>query len=123
MPQKSQRQQASEAQLVAWYKWEFLRRNADYGRDHEEFSDEFGGWFRKHGYWYDQTRRYDKKAFSFFARVIAPKARAICERWQIRDPFSPKWDFDKESGANTIPPDPLMVTPPRSFTPMPSSSM
>lgn len=99
MPKKLSSQQTAESQLVAWYKWEFLRRNAEYGQDYEGFTKEFGSWFRKHGYWYDPTRRYDKKAFNFFAKVVAPKAKAICERWQIRDPFSPEWDFDKETGS------------------------
>src|SRR5258708_1632487 len=95
MPGKSSRQEASESQLVAWYKWEFLRRNAEYGRNYKEFMLEFGSWFRKHGYWYDQTIIFNSEAFRFFAEAIAPKARKICERWQVRDPFSPKWDFEK----------------------------
>jgi hypothetical protein len=99
MPKKSERQRVHEDRLIAWYKWEFLRRNAVYAKDYEEFIREFGGWFRKHGYWYDQTRRYSKEAFRFFAEVIAPRAKTICERWQLTDPFSPKWNFDQESGS------------------------
>lgn len=95
MPKKSPRQEANESQLIAWYKWEFLRRNAEYGKDYKEFMREFGGWFRKHGYWYDQTKIFNREALQFFMEVIAPKAKTICERWQVIDPFSPKWDFEK----------------------------
>jgi len=95
MPQNTPHQELKERQLIAWYKWEFLRRNAEYGRDYKEFMRDFGGWFRKHGYWYDQTKVFDREALQFFMAVIAPKAKMICERWQIIDPFSPKWDFEK----------------------------
>jgi hypothetical protein len=57
---------------------------------------EFGDWFREHGYWYDQEiNPWGTKNLNFFARVIAPKARLICEKWQIRDPYSPDWDFTR----------------------------
>jgi len=99
MPPKSPRQQAKESQLIAWYKWEFLRRNSEYRKDYEAFIDEFGGWFEKHGYWYDQTvQPWGRRNLRFFATRIAPKAKTICERWQIRDPFSPDWKFTPSSG-------------------------
>jgi hypothetical protein len=95
MTRKSRLRQLNEDRLIPWYKWEFLRRNAEYGRDYQGFMREFGSWFRTHGYWYDQTRIFSREAFQFFAEVIAPKAKTICERWQIRDPFSPEWNFGR----------------------------
>ena len=94
MPKKSPHLEAKESQIVAWYKWEFLRRNVEYRKDYEEFIQEFGGWFEKRGYWYDETKEdWGPDNLQFFATVIAPKAKAICERWQTRDLFSPDWDF------------------------------
>jgi hypothetical protein len=96
MPKKSPQQRVDETLLIAWYKWEFLRRNVEYRKDYVEFLREFGGWFEKHGYWYDQTvEPWGKENLRFFASVIAPKARIICERWQIRDPLSPTRNFKK----------------------------
>ena len=94
MAKKSRRQQTKEAQQIAWYKWEFLRRNSEYRKDYEGFIQEFGGWFGKHGYWYDQEiAPWGGDNLRYFAAVIAPKARVICEKWGIRDPFSPDWQF------------------------------
>jgi len=96
VPKKSQRQQHDESQLIAWYKWEFLRRNTEYRKDYEEFIQEFGDWFRLHGYWYEHDNEpWGKKNLLFFARVIAPKAKTICERWQIRDPVAPTMTFER----------------------------
>jgi hypothetical protein len=97
MPKKSRHQQVTELQLIAWYKWEFLRRNPKYRKDYEEFITEFGSWFDEHGYWYDQTTEpWGHDNLRFFASVIAPKARAICEHWEITDPYPPDWQFTRE---------------------------
>jgi hypothetical protein len=94
MPKKPPRQEAKESQLVAWYKWEFLRRNVEYRKDYEEFVRECGEWFEEHGYWYDQaTEPWGQENLRYFETVIAPKAKLLCERWEIRDPFSPDWEF------------------------------
>jgi hypothetical protein len=86
-----------ERDLIAWYKWEFLRRNAEYCKDYANFMQEFSPWFLAHGAWYDRTTMYDAKALRFFEETIAPKAKQICERWQIADPCPPEWQF-KELG-------------------------
>src|SRR5205807_9738096 len=99
MPKKSNRLQTKESQLIAWYKWEFLRRNPEYRNDYEAFITEFGPWLNKHGYWYDQTITWNWQEFQFFARMIAPRAKTICERWQIRDLLPPNWTF-KSSGSS-----------------------
>src|SRR5579864_8158149 len=91
MPKKPQQQQLTESRLIAWYKWEFLRRNHEYLRNYKEFISEFGVWFRQHGYWYDQNIRWKPSEFRFFAKVIAPRIKIICERWQIREPVPPSW--------------------------------
>ncbi len=99
MSKKPLSQRAKEDQLVAWYKWEFLRRNVEYKKDYEDFIRQFGDWFEKHGYWYDRTiEPWGSANLRFFETVIAPKAKIICEKWEIQDPFSPDWQFTK-SGA------------------------
>jgi hypothetical protein len=104
MPKKSPEKENEHARLISWYKWEFLRRNAKYRRDHGEFMRKFGDWFRKHGFWYDQDiEPWGKKNFRFFARVIAPKAKLICQKWQVRDPYSPDWNFTR-SGVHEYKP-------------------
>ena len=96
MPKKTRRRQTEESKLIAWCKWEFLRRNAEYRKDYEEFIKEFEPWFAEHGYWFDETTKpWGTENLHFFATVIAPRAKAICERWQTRDLFSPDWSFDK----------------------------
>jgi hypothetical protein len=97
MPKKSHWKQVEEINLVNWYKWEFLRRNPEYRKDYEEFMGRFGNWFEEHGYWYDQTTTdpWGSDNFRFFASVIAPIAKAICERWEITDPYPPDWEFTK----------------------------
>jgi hypothetical protein len=79
---------------IAWYKWEFLRRNVEYQREHEQFQSEFGAWFESHGYWWDtETAPYNEHSRFFFCSQIAPIAKRICERWEITNPFPPSWDF------------------------------
>jgi hypothetical protein len=101
MPTKPQDPEQNKALRIAWYKWEFLRRNVEYRKDYEEFIREFGSWFEEHGYWYDETiRPWGRGNLRFFATVIAPKAKAICERWAVGDLFSPNWKFTR-SGVHT----------------------
>ena|SRR5579872_418898 len=77
MPEKSREQQCEDARRVAWYKWEFLRRNYEYGRDHQGLMREFGSWFRKYGTWYDDTvPAWGVGRWQFFARTIAPKNKS-----------------------------------------------
>jgi hypothetical protein len=97
MPKKAKHQENREARLVSWYKWEFLRRNPEYRKDHDSFIGEFGKWFAKHGYWYDQTcDPWGHENLRYFAKTIAPKAKAICEKWAVSDPYSPDWEFTRE---------------------------
>jgi hypothetical protein len=100
LPKQKARKQTLERRLIAWYKWEFLRRNVDYRKSYEAFIHEFGPWFDKHGYWFDETvEPWGPDKLRYFASAIAPKAEAICKRWQTRDLFSPDWNF-KRSGEH-----------------------
>lgn len=93
MPRKSQRRQADETQLLAWYKWEFLRRNTEYRNDYDNFVNQFGAWFQKHGHLYESTY-WSPDVWKQYGRVIAPRAQKLCEKWQVIDLLPPDWKFD-----------------------------
>lgn len=57
----------------AWSKWEFLRRNDQYINLFEEYS----------------KARREKDSLKA-ARI----EKAICEKWYIREPFDPAYDFE-----------------------------
>jgi Family of unknown function (DUF6499) len=90
---------------VAWFKWEFLRRNPTYRLDHRKFVIGYGRWFRKRGYWYDYTTRLEKWTKSdedHFYKYIAPKIYRLCRKWQIGNLFPPTWAFNRKTGVHTI---------------------
>jgi hypothetical protein len=90
---------------VAWYKWEFLRRNREYRADYEQFIDKFGSWFRRRGFWYDHDRReeeWTKVDEDHFYDCIAPAIAHLCEKWDIGNLYPPKWRFDKKRGIRMI---------------------
>ncbi|MFQ5927810.1 MAG: hypothetical protein ACE5MH_10305, partial [Terriglobia bacterium] len=95
MGRKSRHRKLKEIEQIRWYQWEFLRRNSRYRRDYDAFMQEFGGWFQAKGFWYDRDIAYRGENWEFFCKVIAPRAQDICRKWQVSDPFSPDWTFDK----------------------------
>jgi hypothetical protein len=113
MAKKSPDKEFAEAERVAWYKWEFLRRNGEYRKDYQAFVREFGAWFRQHGYWYDQSVVWSREEWKFFTTAIVPSIQAICERWQVSDPFLPAWEFNK-SGTYEYKPSYEVLLPTRS---------
>lgn len=64
MPRKPAAVEETEELLIAWYKWEFLRRNPEYRKDYESFKKEFR-LFLKHGEWYDRRTIYAGEALAF----------------------------------------------------------
>lgn len=93
MPKKSRILQARDTEMIAWYKWEFLRRNPEYRENYNEFVREFGRWFRKRGYFHDDTMKWSPDDWRFFGATIAPRAQRLCEKWQILEPYPPDWEF------------------------------
>jgi hypothetical protein len=90
---------------VAWFKWEFLRRNREYRADHKQFIDTFGSWFRQRGFWYDHDRReeqWTKADEDHFYDIIAPAIALLCEKWKIGNLYPPKWKFDRKDGTRKI---------------------
>lgn len=83
---------------VRWYQWEFLRRNPDYQDEFEGFSKAFGAWIQEKGLWFDKEVTYAGEDMRFFVRRIVPQCRAMCKKWQILNPISPRWTFDKFYG-------------------------
>jgi hypothetical protein len=90
---------------VAWYKWEFLRRNREYRVDHKQFMDTFGSWFRRRGFWYDHDRREEQWTEAdedHFYDNIAPAIARLCEKWKIGNLYPPKWKFDRKNARRKI---------------------
>lgn len=90
---------------VAWFKWEFLRRNPGYGRDYKKFKVKFGEWFRQRGYWYDYDRRQDEWSGvdeDYFYDEIAPEIARLCRKWQIGNLFPPSWQFSRKNGTRKV---------------------
>jgi hypothetical protein len=90
---------------VAWYKWEFLRRNREYRADYKQFIDTFGSWFRRRGFWYEYDRRQEKWSKvdeDYFYENIAPAIARLCKRWEIGNLFPPEWRFHKKRGTRKI---------------------
>jgi hypothetical protein len=83
---------------LAWFRWEFIRRNKAYQQEQEAFQAKFGGWFETNGYWWDQHGPiYSEQFWYHFCSEIAPAASLICERWDLTDPLPSSWQFDMES--------------------------
>jgi len=92
-------------QSVAWYKWEFLRRNPEYARDFRNFKNKFGEWFGQRGYWYDYDRRKDlwsEADEDYFYAEIAPEIGRLCQKWKIGNLFPPGWRFGRKNGTRMI---------------------
>ena len=90
---------------VAWYKWEFLRRNPTYRNDYRKFKDKFGEWFGQRGYWYDYDRREEEWTEAdedYFYAEIAPEIARLCRKWQIGNLFPPSWRFSRKNGSRMI---------------------
>jgi len=89
---------------IAWYKWEFLRRNSDYRADYASFIGKFGPWFESKGFWYniDRRRRWTAADERAFRTRIAPVIVRLCKRWKIGDLFPPEWRFNKDTGFRRV---------------------
>ena len=95
---------------VAWFQWEFLRRNEDYQKNYSDFEGRFREWFRENGNWFAETvESPTPQAKSFFRSEVAPAAQAIMRRWGISEPVNPVSDFDGKTGFRTRPGTNLMV--------------
>jgi hypothetical protein len=95
----------SQQILIAWYKWEFLRRNSEYRTDHEKFIRKYRKWFEERGYWYDYVQRQAKWSEAdedYFYSKIAPVILRLCKKWHVGNLFPPSWNFDKREGLHKI---------------------
>jgi hypothetical protein len=97
MGKKGKERERREHQQIRWYQWEFLRRNPDYRKDHEEFMATFGPWFEERGFWYELQRgsaKYTDHDKLFYYNRVWPALEKLCGKWCISDPFPPDWKFD-----------------------------
>lgn len=69
-----------------------------YQDEFEDFRKEFDAWFEEKGLWLDREVTYAGKDMRFFIRSVVPRCRVICKKWQILNPISPRWTFDKFYG-------------------------
>src|SRR5258708_2483375 len=89
---------------IAWYKWEFLRRNSEFRADYSCFTEEFGAWLKAKGFWYDTDRRRhwtvgDQRKFR--TRIL-PSIVELCQRWRVDNLFPPRWQFSKATGLRKL---------------------
>ena len=59
MAVKSKTKQRRNDIEIAYFKWEFLRRNSEYRRDYSAFDQKFGTWIREHGRYPDMKDTSD----------------------------------------------------------------
>ncbi len=86
---------------VHWYRWEFLRRNAEYQADYAAFMKSFGSWFGQRCYWFEDfavPAVWTSRDKNYFHKNIFPAIAELCHKWKIGDLFSPRWKFDRKSG-------------------------
>jgi hypothetical protein len=89
---------------IAWFQWEFLRRNEDYKKDYAAFESRFREWFRENGNWFVETVESPTPlAKAFFRSEVAPAAKVIMQRWGISEPVNPASNFDVNTGNQTKP--------------------
>jgi hypothetical protein len=93
MAKKGQTLEIQEVRQIHGFKWEFLRRNAEYRLDYDRLIDQFGNWFRDKGFWYED-QNLTNEDFVFFRNRICPILTEMCVKWQITEPVPPDWTFD-----------------------------
>jgi hypothetical protein len=89
---------------VAWYRWEFLRRNPEYQADHREFIKRFGTWLNRRPFWHDadSRERWTKTDKQYYRTEILPILGALCEKWKITSLIPPQWEFDLNTGISKV---------------------
>jgi Family of unknown function (DUF6499) len=83
---------------AALYRWEFLRRNAQYRADYNEFMSRFGAWLERRGRWpHDEPYRVyrTKSEQDYFRTKIEPVLIELCRKWQVSDLFPPDFGLEE----------------------------
>ena len=63
-------------EILAWVRWEFIRRNQEYVRDWVAFDCKFGPWFERNGYWWDNKGPiYDEQCLVPFLLQSRPRRK------------------------------------------------
>jgi hypothetical protein len=89
---------------VAWYRWEFLRRNPEYRADHQKFIKRFGTWLKRRLFWYDVESRecWTESDKQHYRNEILPILGALCEKWKVTMLVPPGWQFDPKTGMRKV---------------------
>jgi hypothetical protein len=84
--------------LALWYKWEFLRRNAQYAAELEMFELSTAEWCIRNGNLHKQIDPKTDTDWKVFCVTIAPEMKRISRAWKVTQPTSPTWEFSKTHG-------------------------
>ena len=89
MAVKSKTKQRRDDIEIAYFKWEFLRRNSEYGRDYVAFDQKFGTWIREHGRHPDMKDTSDG-AVAYYFNNVYPEEHRLREKWGVSCPVDPE---------------------------------
>jgi len=93
----------SAEKLVLRYRWEFLRRNAEFRRDFDAYFTKYSEWYSAHGWWYDPEVRYSKDELRYLRETIHTSQGTIYlnkatfgmeHKWDVSEPVPYDWEFD-----------------------------
>jgi len=85
-------------QEVAWYRWEFVRRNPKFCADYNEFVGSFGAWLKLKGAWGSfgtPGANWSKSDKKYFRTQIEPVLDELCRKWRVFDLYPPALDMEE----------------------------
>src|SRR5260370_33460912 len=85
-------------QEVAWYRWEFVRRNSKFCADYNEFVGSFGAWLKRKGpwgAWGTPGANWSKADKKYFRTRIEPVLDELWRKWQVFDLYPPALDMEE----------------------------
>ncbi len=108
MPKKNRFAKESELCRKCYYRWEFIRRNENYRKDHLNFVSLYGQWFRQRsvnladitGYDSFYLQEFETGIFqdtedkAFYLETITPHIEAFLQKWGVQWPCRPDFSFD-----------------------------
>lgn len=78
---------------VLRYRWEFLRRNADFRSEVNSVIEPLREWCEIHGWWYDPATRYTKSEIEYLREHSGPTFK-LKKEWDISRIVPYEWSFN-----------------------------